>query len=332
MRDFGLAHPDKQLMLMEWASHDPTATPGRKATWINEAEALFKQPGWKQFTTVLYYHNTLKPTCTFWADSSASSIAALATMANDPFYGRTEAGGGAPDTSPPTAPGMPTGQSTTPGAISLTWPASSDDVATTLLYSIYRDGGNVPVGTVSSASTTTVAFTDSGLVGGSVHTYVVTASDGTNTSPPSPPSDPITVQQTSAAIFQDGFDSGFGNWTTVSGLTLDQGAGQPAPSARAQTTASKAWASEVLPSTYPMACALGSGQPDIHGRRRQPPPVPDDRRRGDRPGRDQLGTGPAAAQRRLGDLDVHRCGSADGRLDGSRAVRDDRHERIVDAV
>jgi hypothetical protein len=254
MRTFGLAHPDEQLMLMEWASHDPTATPGRKATWINEAEALFKQPGWEQFTTVLYYHNTLKASCTFWADSSASSLAAFATMANDPFYGRTEAGGGSPDTSPPTAPGRPAGQSNAPGAITLSWPASSDDVATTLSYSIYRDGGTVPVGTVSSASTTTVSFTDSGLVGGSIHSYVVTASDGQNTSQASPPSDPITVQQATTAIFQDGFDSGFGNWTTVSGLTLDQGAGQPAPSARAQTNASRAWASEVLPGTYPMAC------------------------------------------------------------------------------
>jgi hypothetical protein len=91
-------------------------------------------------------------------------------------------------------------------------------------------------------------------VGGSTHTYIVTASDGPNTSPLSPPSDPITVQQANVAIFQDGFDSGFGNWTTMSGFTLDQGAGQPAPSARAQITASKACASEVLPSTYPMAC------------------------------------------------------------------------------
>ncbi len=254
MRDFGASHPDEQLMLMEWASHDPTATPGRKATWINEAEALFKQPGWEQFTTVLYYHNTLKPTCTFWVDSSASSLAAFATMANDPFYGRTEAGGGAPDTTPPTVPGQPVGQSNAPGAITLSWPASSDDVATTISYSVYRDGGTVPIGTVSSSSTTTVPFTDSGLAGGSTHTYTVTASDGPNTSAPSSPSDPITVQQTTTAIFQDGFDSGFGNWTTVSGLTLDQNTGQPAPSARAQTNASKAWASEVLPATYPMAC------------------------------------------------------------------------------
>jgi hypothetical protein len=252
MRDFGAAHPDEQLMLMEWASHDPTATPGRKATWINEAQALFKQPGWEQFTTVLYYHNSHKPTCTFWVDSSASSLAAFKTMANDPFYGRTEAGGGTPDTSPPTAPGKPTGQSNALGSIMLTWQASTDDLATTLSYSIERDGA--VVGTVSSSSTTTVSFTDTGLVGGSTHTYVVTASDGQNTSQDSPTSDPITVQQGSAAIFQDGFDAGLGNWTTTSGVTLDQGAGQPAPSARMQMSASNAWASEVLPSTYPTAC------------------------------------------------------------------------------
>ena len=107
-------------------------------------------------------------------------------MGNDPFYGRTAE---VPDTSPPTPPGKPTGQSNAPGAITLTWPASSDDLATTLSYSIYRDGAAASIGTVSSSSTTTVSFTDTGLAGGSTHTYVVTASDGQNTSQPSPTSD-----------------------------------------------------------------------------------------------------------------------------------------------
>lgn len=252
MRDFGLAHPDKQLMLMEWASHEDPNTPGRKASWIADAQALFKQPGWEQFTTVLYYNNANTTTCRFWLDSSASSLAAFAAMGADQFYGRTT---DAVDTSPPTPPGKPTGQSEAPGAITLAWPASIDDLATTLLYSIYRDGASLPIATVSSSSTTTVSFIDTGLVGGSPHTYVVSSSDGHNTSQPSLPSDPIPVQQGTTAIFQDGFDAGFVNWSAVSGLTLDQGAGQPPPSARAQTNASRAWASEVLPSTYPMACA-----------------------------------------------------------------------------
>ncbi len=137
-------------------------------------------------------------------------------------------------------PGSRAGQSNALGSITLSWPASTDDLATTLSYSIERDGA--VVGNVSSSSTTIVSFTDTGLVGGSTHTYVVTASDGQNTSQDSPTSDPITVQQGSAAIFQDGFDVGLANWTTVSGVTLDQAAGQPAPSARTQMSASNAWA------------------------------------------------------------------------------------------
>ncbi len=98
------------------------------------------------------------------------------------------------DTSAPTTPGKPSGVSTSNSTIDLTWAASTDDQAATLTYRIYRDGGGSPVGTVSSASTTTVSYTDSGLAGGSVHTYRVRASDGPNTSSLSPKSNPITVQ------------------------------------------------------------------------------------------------------------------------------------------
>ena len=251
MRDFGLAHPGEQLMLMEWASHEDPNVPGRKASWIADAQALFKKPGWEQFTTVLYFHKTHDRRAR-WRPTRAP--ARWRRSRRWRAIRSTVGTAGAPDTSPPTPPGQPTGQSNAPGAITLTWSAASDDLATTLSYSVYRDGAPLPIGTVSSSSTTTVSFTDTGLAGGSIHTYVVTASDGQNTSQPSPPSDPITVQQASAAIFQDGFDAGFTNWTAVSGLTLDQGSGQPAPSARVQTNASRGWASEVLPNTYSMAC------------------------------------------------------------------------------
>ncbi len=35
-RDFGAAHPDKELWLSEYASTEDTASPGRKAQWINQ--------------------------------------------------------------------------------------------------------------------------------------------------------------------------------------------------------------------------------------------------------------------------------------------------------
>ncbi len=238
---------------MEWASHEDPLIPGRKANWINEAQAVFQQPGWEQFTTLLYYDRSQKPTCNFWINSSVSSAGALAAMGSDPFYGRFD--GGPTDTTPPSIPGQPTGLSDAPGTVSLTWSASTDDLATTLTYRIYRDGGLTPVGSVASASTGTVSFTDSGLAGGTGHVYEVAASDGPNTSARSQASDPVIVEaQTS--IFADGFDDGFSNWTSVSGLTIDPASGSPAvPSVRAETSASRAWASKLLGNDYASICA-----------------------------------------------------------------------------
>lgn len=253
LRAWGQAHPTKPLMLTEYASHEDPAVPGRKAAWIDDARELFKQPGWEQFTTVLYYDRTQKPTCAFWIDSSASSASAVAAMGADPFYART--GGSPPDTEPPTVPGQPAGLSTTPGTIDLTWAASDDDIATALTYDVYRDGGASPVGSVISASTTTVAFTDGGLAGGSIHTYEVTASDGPNTSTRSSPSGPITVVGPSA-IFTDDFAGGFSSWSPVVGMSLDPVSGSPTPpSALVQTNASRAWASASLGGTYASVCA-----------------------------------------------------------------------------
>ncbi len=251
-RDWGALHPTKPLMLTEWASTEDPASPGRKAQWITAAQALFKQAGWEQFTTALYYDNSQKANCSFWLDSSASTTTAISQMANDVFYTRYDVTSS--DTTPPTVPGTPSGTSSSPGTIDLSWAASTDDVVTSITYRVYRDGGSTPVGSVTSASTGTVSFRDTGLAGGSTHTYRVSASDGVNQSAKSAASAPITVQG-QTAIFADGFAGGFTSWTSVTGMTLDQSIGGASPpSARAQTTASTAWASKTLPSTYPSAC------------------------------------------------------------------------------
>ena len=60
-------------------------------------------------------------------------------------------------------------------------------------YQISRDG--TQIATVTSASTTTVSFQDTGLTASSTHTYSVVAVDqANNAGPPSPTSDQITVQ------------------------------------------------------------------------------------------------------------------------------------------
>jgi hypothetical protein len=158
------------------------------------------------------------------------------------------------DAQPPTAPGQPSGASTAPGAIDLTWDAATDDIATSLTYHVYRDGGSTPVGTVKSSSPT-VSFTDTGLAGGSTHTYEVDASDGTNTGPKSPPSDPIQVMEGTPGVFSDGFDSGLTQWTSVTNLTLDSSTfGAAAPSARAAVSGSKGYAFHDLGATFPSLC------------------------------------------------------------------------------
>ena len=89
-RDFGRLHPDKPLWLTEWATAEDPTRPGRKATWFDDARALFTKPGYEQFQGVSYFHSTninpLFTGCQWWADSSASSLASFSAMANDPTY------------------------------------------------------------------------------------------------------------------------------------------------------------------------------------------------------------------------------------------------------
>ena len=162
---------------------------------------------------------------------------------------------GTPDMTPPTQPGQPSGQSTVPGSITLSWAASHDDVSSTLTYRVFRDG--VFAGSTSSSSTSSVSFTDSGLAPSSTHTYTVVARDAaTNDSDPSDPSDPITVQASPPPIFADGFSSGtFAAWTSVTRLTIDQSMGDPAaPSARAQVSSLSAYARKTIGSTPGPVC------------------------------------------------------------------------------
>ncbi len=83
-----------------------------------------------------------------------------------------------PDTTPPSAPTGLNGTATSATAVSLTWTASTDNVAVTG-YRILR--GGVQVGTA-----TTTAFSNSGLTGGTTYSYTVIAVDAAgNASPPS---------------------------------------------------------------------------------------------------------------------------------------------------
>ncbi|MFL6098641.1 MAG: hypothetical protein ACJ71T_01655 [Actinomycetales bacterium] len=97
------------------------------------------------------------------------------------------------DLSAPTQPGRPAGTATSSTTATVTWDASTDDQVRDVVYNVYRDGGSTPVGQVTSSSTTTVSFNDSGMSPGSTHTWTVQASDGSNPSPMSDVSDPVTL-------------------------------------------------------------------------------------------------------------------------------------------
>ncbi len=160
------------------------------------------------------------------------------------------------DTTGPTAPGKPTGTSTGFDSISLTWAASSDP-SQPITYRIYRDGDSTPFTSLQSTSTTTVGFTDTGLVAGSTHTYRVDAVDAVgNVGGMSPASDPITVNSTTNGIFADDFSSGtLGNWTSTAGSTVDGATGDAAaPSARVQAAGSPGFLSRDLGSTFQNVC------------------------------------------------------------------------------
>jgi hypothetical protein len=78
------------------------------------------------------------------------------------------------DTSAPSAPANLTGVGSNSTTINLSWTASTDNVGV-VGYNVYRDGGAVPIATVSATN-----FSDTGLPISSTHTYTVKAFDGAN--------------------------------------------------------------------------------------------------------------------------------------------------------
>lgn len=156
----------------------------------------------------------------------------------------------ASDTTPPSVPGQPTGQSPVAGSISISW-GGSTDASPPITYRIYRDGGSAVIG-----STTSTSFTDNGLTPGTTHTYRVDAVDARgNFSQMSTASAPITVSSTSSAIFADDFSGGFANWSSVTNLVIDNTTGGIAPpSARGQLTSQAGFAFKTLTGSFNSVC------------------------------------------------------------------------------
>ena len=190
--------------------------------------------------TVVKVNETFTFTFNFVAPATAGNYTTDWRMIRDGFawLGDTltkevqvQAGGS--DTEPPTVPGNLKAESTDYNAVSLSWTASTDNVAVEL-YEIRRNGG--VIGTVNHP---TVTYNDtSGLSGGTNYTYEVRAKDyagnysGWSNS---------STTKTWTIVAQDSF-ANLNQWTparvadgTYRGVSLDTGAGGESgpPSARA---------------------------------------------------------------------------------------------------
>lgn len=88
---FVASHPGPELVLAEWGSSEDPSNANRKAQWINEAQALFKEPAYERFVAISYW-NQLSHNydgCDFRITTSPAALNAFRTMANDPFYAGT---------------------------------------------------------------------------------------------------------------------------------------------------------------------------------------------------------------------------------------------------
>ncbi len=92
--------------------------------------------------------------------------------------------GQGPDTVAPSAP-TPSLNSLKQGQVLVAWRSSLDTDDADLTYRVYRDGGSTPIATKTGKSffwiRPQLSFVDTGLTPGSVHSYRISASDGTNT-------------------------------------------------------------------------------------------------------------------------------------------------------
>jgi hypothetical protein len=88
-RRFGLRHPGKGLMLLEWGSVEDPARPGRKAQWMRDTAALLATPAYRQFRAILHWDDRqtgmlANTTCDFDYRTSGDTMATWRAMAATP--------------------------------------------------------------------------------------------------------------------------------------------------------------------------------------------------------------------------------------------------------
>lgn len=95
-RRFGLRHPGKGLMLLEWGSVEDPARPGRKAQWLSDSARLLGYPAYRQFRAVLHWDDRFtgvmaRTNCAFDYRTSPTATAAWRAVARAPALTATTA-------------------------------------------------------------------------------------------------------------------------------------------------------------------------------------------------------------------------------------------------
>ncbi len=121
----------------------------------------------------------------------------------------------APDVTPPSVPGGLTASAITPGGLTLSWTASTDDRGVAG-YRVLRDGVLLP-GTVAGTS-----FTDTGLTASTTYSYRVRAVDTSGLVSGDSAALPVTTSAADPSLFSDLFPAADGSpwsssWTATSG-------------------------------------------------------------------------------------------------------------------
>lgn len=155
-------------------------------TWVNE------YTGWRTFDITNYYNSNLGKTVTFRIRGESAvhdnhyEFTSREGTSNQPRIVYT----GFVDAQAPSVPGNVQASGLNPGAVSITWTASTDNTAVAG-YRVYRNGIHV-------ATTTGTNYLDIGLQQGSTYSYTVSAFDAAGNS--SSQSSPAAVAATMAGI------------------------------------------------------------------------------------------------------------------------------------
>jgi hypothetical protein len=181
---FGAQHPGEPMWLTEFGSTEDPTNPGRKATWLADAETLLQQPAYQRIAGVAYFNEpqAAMPNCTWPIESSASATAAFATMARDPYF---QGAATFPSSGPP-PPGPPPGAVTFTAAASTTGNAATETVAipgsaaagSGLVLLVTSGTARVPT---APAGWSLVASTTSATMASAVYERVATSADAGNT-------------------------------------------------------------------------------------------------------------------------------------------------------